>query len=155
MVRLAQENDAGQINRIRKETFELHTKALPEVFKVSWRSKQELEFVKSAIKDENFLAFVFEQQGEIVGYALIEKKEKLDRGAKVPRRWCHLSDFGVTEEVRGKGVGTEFLTAIKGELKNQGYLKFELNVWEFNKSAVRFYEKNGFKTVRRIMEADL
>ncbi len=155
MVRLAKEEDLKKVNKIRKEVFDLHVNALPHIFKVVWDEEKELEFLKTILSDENVLFYLYEKNNKIIGYAHIEKREKFDRGAKEPRRWCHLSDFGVTKSERAKGIGGEFLKAIEKELKSQSFSKLELNVWEFNQSAMKFYEKNGFYTLKRIMEKDI
>ena len=41
---------------------------------------------------------------------------------------------------------------IKADAKEKGYDRIELNMWEFNESALRFYESVGFKTYRRYLE---
>lgn len=155
MIRLVREEDLKEVNKIRQQVFNLHVNALPHIFKVVWDEKKEFDFLQTILQDENVLLYVFESDGEIAGYAQIEKREKLDRGAKSPRRWCHLSDFGVTQKERSKGVGTEFLRLIEKELKALGFSKLELNVWEFNQGAMRFYERNGFYTLKRSMEKDI
>ena len=44
---------------------------------------------------------------------------------------------------------------IKDWAKEQGFRRLELNMWEFNRDALAFYEASGFKTYRRYMEMDL
>ena len=36
--------------------------------------------------------------------------------------------------------------------KENGFSRVELNMWEFNRGALAFYEAAGFKTYRRYME---
>ena len=144
MVRLAKREDMKAINAIRKEVFDLHVNALPHIFKVVWDEDKEIEFLKTVLSDENVLFYLYVKDKKIIGYAHVEKREKFDRGAKESRRWCHLSDFGVTKSERAKGIGGEFLKAIEKELKSQSFSKLELNVWEFNQSAMKFYEKKWF-----------
>ena len=50
------------------------------------------------------------------------------------------------EEVWGKGVGQFLLDAALGFAKEKGMSYVWLGVWEHNARAIRFYEKNGFKT---------
>jgi len=40
-------------------------------------------------------------------------------------------------------------------LEELGFDRIELNMWEFNEGALRFYESVGFKTYRRYMEFEL
>lgn len=50
------------------------------------------------------------------------------------------------EEVWGKGVGQFLLDAALAFAKEKGKTLVWLGVWEHNARAIRFYEKNGFKT---------
>jgi ribosomal protein S18 acetylase RimI-like enzyme len=50
------------------------------------------------------------------------------------------------EEVWGKGVGQFLLDAALSFAKEKGKTFVWLGVWEHNARAIRFYEKNGFKT---------
>ena len=50
------------------------------------------------------------------------------------------------EEVWGKGVGQFLLDAALDFAKEKGKTFVWLGVWEHNARAIRFYEKNGFKT---------
>ena len=50
------------------------------------------------------------------------------------------------EEVWGRGVGQFLLDAALGFAKEKGMSYVWLGVWEHNARAIRFYEKNGFKT---------
>ena len=50
------------------------------------------------------------------------------------------------EEVWGKGVGQFLLDAALDFAKEKGKTFVWLGVWEHNTRAIRFYEKNGFKS---------
>ncbi len=64
----------------------------------------------------------------------------------------HIVEIGVDETSQGKGIGTALIQAVKDAAKVRGCRSVQLDVWEFNKSALRFYEKLGFVTLRRKME---
>ena len=44
---------------------------------------------------------------------------------------------------------------IRDWAKDQGFRRLELNMWEFNRGALAFYEAAGFTTYRRYMEMPL
>ena len=44
---------------------------------------------------------------------------------------------------------------IRAYAKEKGLYRIELNMWEFNKDALAFYEAVGFATYRRYMEMKL
>ena len=41
---------------------------------------------------------------------------------------------------------------IKQDAASKGYSRIELDVWEFNETAIEFYNAIGFKPYRRYME---
>ena len=41
---------------------------------------------------------------------------------------------------------------IRAFAREKGYRRLELNMWEFNRGALAFYEAAGFSTYRRYME---
>ena len=44
---------------------------------------------------------------------------------------------------------------IRDFARAEGHTRLELNMWEFNREALRFYEAAGFTTYRRYMEMPL
>lgn len=44
---------------------------------------------------------------------------------------------------------------IKNIAKEKGFSKLDLNVWNFNENAVKFYEKFGFEGYRTYMRFDV
>lgn len=155
MVRLAKKEDLKTVNKIRKEVFQLHVKGRPDIFQPKWAEKNQMEYLQTFLSDENLLLYVCERDSKVLGYAMVEKKEKQKSVYSNERKWCEVGDLGVSEKQRGKGVGTELFDFLKKEIKALGYSRIELNVWEFNESAVRFYEKIGFVTSRRFMQLDI
>ncbi len=48
------------------------------------------------------------------------------------------------EAVRGKGIGTRCMAALRSELCRRGYTRLDTDTARLNTGAQRFYEKNGF-----------
>ena len=51
-----------------------------------------------------------------------------------------------------------FVTAnrfCKQDAKNRGFDRLELDVWEFNEGAMKFYDSVGFKTYREYKEMNI
>ena len=61
----------------------------------------------------------------------------------------------MSNESRRKGIGKLLIEEVKKQARENDYNKIELNCWEFNESAMKFYESIGFKTQRRIMGLEL
>ena len=66
-----------------------------------------------------------------------------------------LKEFGVDENFRRMGVATKLINFCKQEAKNRGVDRLELDVWEFNEGAMKFYDSVGFKTYREYKEMNI
>lgn len=94
--------------------------------------------IENCTNDSPYLAgYVFEDNGEILGYAMTAKSFSTEFGK--PCVW--LEDLYIRPEHQGKGIGTEFLGFLESEY--QGCI-IRLEVEEENKKAVHTYEKCGF-----------
>ena len=59
------------------------------------------------------------------------------------------------ENYRRQGVATDMIMFIKEYARQKGVKRLELNMWEFNEGALKFYEMTGFHTYRRYMEMEV
>lgn len=57
----------------------------------------------------------------------------------------HFSDFCVREDLRGKGIGSRILEFAINCFREKGIQKIRLHVFKDNPSAIRLYERYGFK----------
>ncbi len=81
--------------------------------------------------------FVFWQQLEIVGYAMVAKSFSTEFGC--PCIW--IEDLYITDSFRGQGTGTLFLKFIRKRFPT-AVLRLESE--PENRRAIAIYEKNGF-----------
>ncbi len=84
--------------------------------------------------------YVFEDRGQIQGYAMIAKSFSTEFGK--PCIW--IEDLFIREEARGSGLGSAFLDSIQE--KYDGCV-FRLEAEEENEGAVRLYRKKGFSVM--------
>ena len=68
------------------------------------------------------------------------------------RDFLDIDEFCVDEACRRQGVASAMIRFIRDFAKERGYHRIELNMWEFNREALAFYEAAGFTTFRRYME---
>ncbi len=52
-------------------------------------------------------------------------------------------------------VATKLISFCKQEAKNRDFDRLELDVWEFNEGAIKFYDSVGFKTYREYKEMNI
>ena len=94
--------------------------------------------VENCVNENPYLeGFVFEENGEILGYGMIAKSFSTEFGK--PCIW--VEDLYLKPEYRGQGIGGKFF-----EYLEQNYTEciFRLEVEEENERAIHVYEKNGF-----------
>ena len=70
------------------------------------------------------------------------------------RDFLDVDEFGVDKEKRRRGAAAAMIRFIRDYAREQGYKRLELNMWEFNRGALAFYETAGFVTYRRYMETE-
>ena len=94
--------------------------------------------VENCVNDSPYLeGFVFEENGEILGYGMIAKSFSTEFGK--PCIW--VEDLYLKPEHRGQGIGSKFFKYLE---QNYTDCIFRLEVEEENERAIHVYEKNGF-----------
>lgn len=150
-VRFAKENELGRVNELREQVNALHVAGKPDTFKPGFT--RELQDYVNAIRDDPDKDIVVAERGGVVcGYAVINYVNRPENPYMYERRYLDIDEFGVDEGFRRQGVATEMIAFIRGVAASKGFKRVELNMWEFNDAALKFYEAAGFKTFRRYME---
>ena len=88
--------------------------------------------------DIYLLCYIFELEGEAVGYALLSKCFCPEVGGSI----IWIEQLYINEAHRGKGVAGEFLSFIEKEF---GPDRIRLEVEEENEKAISLYKKNGYR----------
>ena len=151
MIRFAKPEDLARVNELRAQVHSVHAKGRPDVFYEE--SGPELKaYAETFLTEENKALIVAELDGTVCGFACVELMTKPASLTCRERDYYAVHEFGVDENLRRSGVGKALIAFIKADAKEKGYDRIELNMWEFNESALRFYESVGFKTYRRYLE---
>ena len=151
MVRYATREELERVNELRKIVNEVHCNGRPDIFKSGF-CKELREFVYTLWEWNNSDVIVVLRDNEICGYACVDYVDRPESPYNVARRFYHINEFGVDEKYRRQGVATELFDFIKKEATSKNFDKVELDMWEFNDGALKFYESVGFITYRRFME---
>ncbi|MBR6027988.1 MAG: GNAT family N-acetyltransferase [Clostridia bacterium] len=150
-VRLAEAYELEAVNRLRKQVNDLHTAGKPEVFKPGFPAELR-DFVHVIWNDPEQDIAVCEREGEICGFAVLHHICKPENPFMYERDFLDVDEFCVDEKRRRQGVGRELMAFIRKYAREHGLHRIELNMWEFNRDALAFYETEGFATFRRYME---
>jgi ribosomal protein S18 acetylase RimI-like enzyme len=114
-------------------------------------------FVKIELSAES-LAHMAAQEGIQLGASRVVKSgnDLVAAGLVARRGWSsRLAGMAVVPEVRGRGIGKFLTKRLIAESMERGDRRMELEVIEANAPAVTLYEKEGFRTLRRLLSYDL
>jgi len=150
-IREATPEDYEGLCEVFAEVDAFHREALPQIFREPDRPARTEGFISSIISDEHAALFIAERDGQIVGLVRILIREAPDIPLMVPRRYAIIDNLAVAKPFRRSGVGRSLVGQAHQWALNQGITQVELNVWEFNKGAMAFYERLGYATARRRM----
>lgn len=153
-VRFAVYEDLEQVNQLRKQVNELHVIGKPEVFREGF-SQELSDLVYIIYNDPLKKIVVYEMDDVIRGFTVLNHITKPETPFMYERDYLDIDEFGVDQSSRRQGIATEMIDFIRDYAKGKGFSKIELNMWEFNHGALRFYEAVGFETYRRYMEMKL
>jgi len=150
-VRAARLNDYPAISRLLLQIAQLHHEWRPDVFRPASQKYNSKQY-KTMLKDKDAPILVAENaQGQVLGYAMC-KIFSTQNPVMVERGYLYLDDLCVDEKARGQGVGELLMQAVTALAKERGLDKIELNAWECNEGARKFYEKLGYVTQKRGLE---
>lgn len=150
-VRFAKTEDLEQVNVIRKQVNDVHCEGRSDIFRPGFGEKLQKHLYDSfEAKDSDVIAAVCADG--ICGYAIVEYVTKPETAYNYERSYCRIGEFGVDSGHRRMGIAAELIEFIKKEAGRRGFDRIELDMWEFNEGALKFYEDAGFKTYRRYME---
>lgn len=103
----------------------------------------ERSFAAAADPAEPLLRGVLVYDGEeIAGYVYLT----FCYSAEVGGRCVFIEEIFLKESFRGRGLGREIMDWMEGEYPH--FRRFRLEVTQVNKSAIRLYEKSGYKYLR-------
>ena len=141
MVRKATHNDTPAISDLYREQFREMSKLIPDFIKEGDQSK---EFLEKTISDDDSDILVYENDGTVVGFILLQAKVRPDFDFMLPGKYCYVMDVIVTEAHRNKGFGAALMNSAKDWAKEQNCSFINIDVLVNNPEAIKLYEKLGF-----------
>ena len=145
IIRESDVKDSNAVYNLLLTIAKLHKDARPDVF-ANLVSKYTPEQVGARLSKQDNGVFVAEVEGNVVGYVFCDVIKEGD-GLTL-----YIDDLCVDEAYRRLGIGKMLIDMAKRYASEKNCRCVMLNVWEFNESAVRFYENYGFSTRSRHLE---
>lgn len=153
-LRFAEAADLPAVNRLRRQVNDLHVAGRPETFKPGFPPELE-DHVYTVFRDPDQQILLAEAEGVVCGFAILHELRRPETPFMFERHFLDIDEFGVDEAFRRRGVATALMEFLRAAAKDRGFDRVELNMWEFNREALAFYEAAGFETYRRYMEIKL
>lgn len=150
-IRRAIEGDIPGIRKLLFQVNQVHADGRPDLFK-SGGIKYTQEDLKQIISDDTRPVFVYEEDGEILGYTFIWYEQVEDTTSTYPVKSMYIDDLCVDEKARGQHVAKKLFDFLKEHAKEETCDRITLHVWECNPNAAGFYEHMGMKPLYTNLE---
>jgi len=132
-----------------------HRKNLPHMFQKPESPFRDREYVNSLVSDETVGLFVAQLEDHLIGLVVVVIRDSSAMPIMVPRRYALVDNIVVSEGFRRVGIGRALMEKAREWAVEEGADSIELNVWEFNKEAIEFYQQLGYRTVSQKMSKRL
>lgn len=151
-IREAKIEDVKPIAIIMDQVQKLHSQNRTDVFIEKNINELEKQVIEAINDDERIILVAENDIKEIVGI-LIYKIRLIESNSNLkPCKILHISELGVEEKQRNKGIGKMLINEAEKIKEKLGCGRLELNCWGFNKNAIAFYKACGMKIQRIFFE---
>lgn len=99
--------------------------------------------------------FVAESDGHVVGLAEVYLRRDEPSPAAVARCYGYLQSLMVDPAYRRRGIATRLVAAAESWVKARGAAEMRLRTWEFDGGPQPFYDRVGYRTLRRTLVREL
>jgi ribosomal protein S18 acetylase RimI-like enzyme len=154
-IRKATAEDYNPLCELFDEVDVLHRGNLPHLFQKPNGPVREQDYYWGLIADENVGVFVAEIGEKLVGFVHAVIRDAPTIPVFVPRRYAIVDSIGVKLGFQNHGIGRMLMDTVHEWAMAKGATSIELNVYEFNKTAIAFYERLGYETLSRKMSKAL
>ena len=134
-------DECSKINKLAKQVHKLHVNWNPDLF-LDVEEVISMERLNKLLETDSI--YVAKINGEIVGYIIIDIKEKENAFIRY-RKLLNINTLCIDEDFRGHGIGTRMLEFAKNIAREQNCTDMHLTVNPNNKNAIKVYEKFGMK----------
>ena len=154
-IRRADIKDADKINELLFQVAKIHANGRPDIFKTATKKYSDQELIEIINNDDSPIFVATDEKDFCLGYAFCVFQKTKDSILLQDRKTLYIDDICVDENSRGKHIGKSLYDFIENFAKENGFDNITLNVWSFNQSAYKFYEKCGMTPLKTTMEKRL
>ena len=155
-IRLAHRQDLPALCRLYHELHTLPVQGVPDrwqrlddfdYFGPSWLSVTQAKLLDAV----NLALWVAEVNGQVVGLAEVYLRADEQAAQRIAYRYGYLQWLVVAKPWRGLGIGRQLLAAAEEWSRSQGATELRLESWEVDQGPLGFYERQGYRTLRRTL----
>lgn len=151
------------VRNLTKEDYEAVLALYTELDRIHYETrsdyfgKRECSYPKDAyeevLEDSECLMLGAFEENRILGTvrATLWNKSGMIEGIKTV---C-LDNIYVLPEARRKGIAKKFFSSVESWAREQGAVRLDLHVWDFNRDAIAFYQNMGMDFQYHVMEKKL
>lgn len=147
----AQNRHIPEILTLLEQVGQVHYQGRPDLFRNDCLKYDEAA-LNALLTDPDRPIFVAERDGNVLGYCFCVHKRTENSTVLQDHHSLYIDDLCVDEGCRGQHIGTALYRHAHAYAMASGCGSVTLNVWAFNESAIRFYEKLGLRPQKTIME---
>lgn len=150
MIRIANPGDLEAVNNLLRQVLKVHHDGRPDLFRAVGKKYTDEELL-TIFEDPSSPVFVYEEDGEVLGYAFCQI-QFANSGSLKPVKTLYLDDLCVDSSARGRHIGSQLFEFVKAYASEQGCYNLTLHVWSCNPTAQAFYEALGMQEQYKSME---
>jgi GNAT superfamily N-acetyltransferase len=148
----AAEQDYEEVCELFSKLDQHHAEVVPDRFRSRSGNARSLERYLAYISGDDRVLFLAKNEALCVGFANLAIVEAPENGIHVARSYAHLDNMYVLPQHRNAGVAASLLAASVEWCKQKRIPILELQVYNANVDALRFYKAQGFSEYLTKME---
>lgn len=150
-IRSATNGDFDSVNKLYELVDEFHRIKHPHKFRKPEVPGRPSDYLINLMESEKSFLLVATFNEKVVGFVEAYILSAPDVPVMQKREWLQLDTIAVHSDFQGRGIGQALFDNLKNRVEQIGIKEIELGVYLFNESAIKFYERNGFKPLTMIM----
>jgi len=155
LIRPACPEDYPAFCRLYLEINDLHAAAHPGMFRQTRNPPYDREEFDFMLEDANQAIFIAEVDGEAAGFINVVLRDTPPLEILALRRFAVVDSIGVNRRYRRQGTGQALMLRAEQWAAEKGAAAIDLTVYEFNRSAIAFYEQLGYTPLSRRLNKPL
>ena len=153
--RKATANDYDDLCELFNEVDALHRVNLPHIFQKPNGAARERDYYLGLVADENIGLFIVEVDEKLAGFVHVFVRDTPVIPVIIPQHYAVIDEIVVKSEFQNHGIGKMLMEKAQEWATAHGAACIELNVYEFNKNAISFYERLGYQILSQKMRKNI